>query len=96
MFSVLPDTPDPALRQPLTLTTIAPLYLNFYALAVLALLPDTFMLKLSLLPFIVWKAWNCAVGLDFSAWLAQTLGLESADRLKFWNMSFVVRHLFNR
>jgi hypothetical protein len=91
MFSFLPDTPDPALRQPLTLTAVAPLYLSFYALGVLAILPDTFIFKLSLLPFVVWQAWSCAVGLNFSAALAQLLGLEDADRVNFWNNSFVVR-----
>lgn len=90
---MLPNPPDSSLRQPLTLTAVIPLYLCYYALAVLAILPNTSILKLSLLPFIVWQAWTCAVGLDFSMWLAQLLGLQSPDRLSFWNCSFVVRFL---
>ncbi|KAI0255101.1 hypothetical protein BJV78DRAFT_1120236 [Lactifluus subvellereus] len=91
---MLPNLPDPSLRQPLTLTAVIPLYLCYYAMAVLAILPNTFILKLSLLPFIVWQAWTCAVGLNFSMWLAQSLGLQSADRLNFWNFLFVASTLF--
>jgi len=90
MLSFLPELPDPALRQPLTVAAIAPLYLSFYALAVLSILPNTFVLKLSLLPFIVWQAWRNAVGLDFSMGLAEWIGHPNRDRLRFWNMSFLV------
>lgn len=92
---MLPDYPDPALRQPLTLTAVAPLFLSYYALAVLAILPNTFILKLSILPFIVWQAWGCAVGLNLSAALTGWLGLQSADRLNLWNGSFVVGATWN-
>ncbi|KAI9460353.1 hypothetical protein F5148DRAFT_1016608 [Russula earlei] len=94
MFSLLPDPPDPALRQPFTPAAVVPLYLSFYALGVLAMLPNTFVLKLSLLPFIVWQAWCCAVGLDLSIWLAQSVGHPNGDRLRFWNMSFVISMFF--
>jgi len=90
MLSLLPDYPDPTLRQPLTLTTVTPLFLSYYALAVLAILPNTFILKLSILPFIVWQAWSCAVGLNLSAAMVGWLGLQSADRLNFWNAALVV------
>ena len=86
----LPDPPDPVLLQPVTLTAVAPLYLSFYALAVLAILPNTFIIKLSILPFIVWQAWSCAVGLDNSIGLAKSLGIQSTDRLRLLNNSFVV------
>jgi len=87
---LLPEHPDPTLRQPLTLTAVAPLFLSYHALAVLAILPNTFILKLSILPFIVWQAWSCAVGLNLSTALAGWLGLQSADRLNLWNIAFVV------
>lgn len=90
MAFLLPDHPYPILRQPFTLTAVTPLFLSYHALAVLAILPNTFMLKFPILPFIVWQAWSCAVGLDLSAALAGWLGLQSADRLTLWNVAFVV------
>jgi hypothetical protein len=54
MSFLLPDIPDPALYQLATLAAVAPVFLSFYAQAVLAILPNTFILKLSLLPFMVW------------------------------------------
>ena len=90
MPSLLPDYPDPTLRQPLTLTAVTPLFLSYHALAVLAILPNTFILKLSILPFIVWQAWSCAVGLNLSVALAGWFGLQSAEQLNFWNAALVV------
>ena len=87
---LLPDHPDLTLRQPLTLTAVTPLFLSHHALAVLVILPNTFILKLSILPFIIWQAWRCAVGLDYSAALAGWLGLQSTDRLNLGNVAFVV------
>lgn len=92
LMSLLPYPLDPALREPFTLTAFAPLLLSFYALSILAILPNTFILKLLLLPFVVRQAWSCAVGLNFSMWLAPLLGLQSPDRLNIWNFSFVVRY----
>jgi hypothetical protein len=88
---MIPDFPDPVLRQPLTLTAIFPLYLSHYAMAVLVILPNTFILKLSLLPFIIWKTWTCTMGLSVSMGLARSLGLQSGGRLAVWDSSFVVR-----
>jgi hypothetical protein len=90
MSFLFPDFPDPALRQPATLATLAPVLLSVYAQAILAILPNTFILKLSLLPFIVWQTWSCAVGMNFSAAVAKWSGLQSDERLTFWNVSFVV------
>ncbi|KAH9972134.1 hypothetical protein BGW80DRAFT_1460056 [Lactifluus volemus] len=90
---MLPIPPDPSLRQPLTLSVVLPVYTGHYAMAVLAMLPNTFILKLSLLPFIIWQAWTCAVGFDSSLSIAQWLGYQTADRLVFWNFPFVVRFL---
>jgi len=84
-------SPDPALRQPLTLAAVFPLLLSYYAQAVLAILPNTFIFRLLLLPFILWQAWRCAVGLDFGAFLAQLPGYKGADRFVFLNVCFVVR-----
>jgi hypothetical protein len=90
MSSLLPDFPDPALRQPATLAALAPLFLSIYAQAVFAILPNTFILKLSLLPFIVWQAWSCAVGLSFSMAAAKWLGFENDEQIRSWNFQFVV------
>ncbi|KAH9978699.1 hypothetical protein BGW80DRAFT_1530441 [Lactifluus volemus] len=57
-FMVFIHPPDPALRQPSTATAGLPLFSSFYLLAVLAILPNTFLLKLLLLPFIIWQAWK--------------------------------------
>jgi hypothetical protein len=89
-----PDPPDPTSRQPFTTAAFLPLCACNYILAVLAILPHTYILKLALLPVILWQAWNCAVGLDFSAGLAKSLGRESADRINHWNFAYVVRDPF--
>jgi hypothetical protein len=85
------NSPDPALRQPLTLVAAFPVFLGYYAQAMLAILPNTFIFRLLLLPFILWQAWRCAIGLDFGAFLAQLFGYQSTDRFAFFNNSFVVR-----
>ena len=87
----LPSPPDPASRQPFTAAAFLPLYSLFYVLAVLSILPHTSILKLALLPILLWHAWKCAVGLDFAAGLANLFGLESSDRLRHFNFMFVVR-----
>jgi hypothetical protein len=87
----LPSPPDPASRQPFTTTAFFPLFSLHYALAVLAILPHTFILKLALLPIVLWQAWKCAVGLDLSVGLANLLDIESSARLRYFNFLFVVR-----
>ena len=83
---------DTALRQPATLAAVAPVFPGFYAQAVLAILPNTFTLKLSLLPFILWQAWSCTVRVNFSMGLAKWLGFENdAEWLMSWDFIFVVR-----
>ena len=81
--------PDLSLRQS-SVTVVIPLFLNYYALAVLAILPNTFFFRLLLQPVLMWQAWRCVADVDFSAWLAQSLGLKS-DSINFWNSPFVVR-----
>ena len=83
--------PDPASRQPFKTAALLSLYSLQYVLAVLAILPRTFVLKLALLPIILWQAWTCAVGFDFGAGLANLFGLESSDRVRHLNFMFVVR-----
>ncbi len=90
-FAFLPNPPDPASRQPFTTAAFLSLYSLYYVLAVLAILPRTFILKLALLPIFLWQAWNCAVGFDLSTGLAGSLGFESSARLRHWNFAFVVR-----
>ena len=84
-------SPDLTLRQPLTLAAVFPVVLCNYALAVLAILPNTFIFKLFLLPFILWQAWKCAVGYDMAAPSAKLLGKQSTDGLGGANILFVVR-----
>jgi hypothetical protein len=84
-------SPDLALRQPLTLPAILLLLLSHYAHAVLTILPDMFIFRLLLAPFILWQAWRCAVVFDFGAFFAPLLGHQGTDRFAFWNFLFVVR-----
>ena len=90
----LPSLPDPAFRQPFTAAELLPLYFLYYVLAVLAILPHTFIPKLALLPITLRQTWRCAVGLDLSAGLANLLGIESSVRLSYFNFFFVVRSCF--
>lgn len=88
------NSPDrPALRPPLTHAILYPLFLSYYAHAVLAILPNTFLFKLLLLPFILWQGWMCAVRYDHAVFLAQSLGHQNTDRLGFLNLIYVVRAL---
>ena len=87
-------SPDPASRQPFTTAAFLPLYTCHYVLAVLTILPHTFVLRLALLPIVLLQVWNCAVGLDFSVGVANWLGLESSARLRHLNFMFVVRFVF--
>jgi hypothetical protein len=87
-------SPDLTLRQPLTLAAVFPVLLCNYALAVLAILPNTFIFKLLLLPVILWQAWRCAIGYDMAAPSAKMLGVlgqQSTDGLGGANIFFVVR-----
>lgn len=92
MESLLPDL---SLRQP-SVTALILLFLTYYALAVLAVLPNTFLLKLLLQPIFLWRAWRCVADVDLAAWLAQSLGLkpEIAVRLHLFNSTLAVRLLF--
>jgi hypothetical protein len=81
---------DPALRQPATLVTVVPVFLSIYAQAVFAILPNTFILKLSSLPFILWQAWSSVVRLNISMGLAKWLGYENDKELRTWNALFPV------
>jgi hypothetical protein len=86
------NSPYLALRPPLTQATLYPFLLNYYVHAVLAILPNTFLFKLVLLPFILWQAWNCTVRYDYAVFFAQSLGHR--DGLGYLNMIFAVRALF--
>jgi hypothetical protein len=93
-MSINLNSPDLAHRQPLTPATVLPLLLGFYAQAVLSILPNTFIFKLLLLPFVLWQAWKCTVRYDCAMSLAQSLGHQNTDRLAFLNLFFVVRVFF--
>ena len=89
-FHDLFTLPDPALRQPFTATAFFPLILSYYAMAVLVILPHTFVLRLSLLPFVLWRAWTCAFRLDISA---LSPGVKDGEYFIHWNSGYVVRLL---
>ncbi|KAI9450760.1 hypothetical protein F5148DRAFT_574321 [Russula earlei] len=90
MFLPSPPFPDAALREPFTMAAVFPLYSSHYLLAVLAILPHTFIFRLALVPLVLWQAWYCAVRLDISAGLAKSLGRESTDRLNQTNFGYVI------
>lgn len=96
MFISSAFPPDPAARQPLTVTAILSLYACHYLLAVLAILPHTYILRLAFVPVALWQAWYCAVGLDFPAALAKSLGHGSVGRLHHNNYGYMVRVLFSK
>ncbi|KAI0302795.1 hypothetical protein B0F90DRAFT_1809736 [Multifurca ochricompacta] len=76
MFSYLPGPPDPTLRQPFTNAAFLPLILCYYTLAVLAILPNTFIFKISLLPIILRYAWQ----------VSAVAGTGECGRLNHWNL----------
>jgi hypothetical protein len=94
--AIFPNPPDPTSRQPFTPAAFLPLCTCNYILAVLAILPHTYILRLALVPVILWQAWNCAVGLDFSAALARSAGHNSVDKLNHHNFAYGVRDPFCR
>ena len=96
MFNSSAFPPDPDARQPLTPAAILPLYACHYFLAVLVILPHTYILRLAFVPVVLWQAWCCAVGLDISAALANSLGRDSVGRLTHWNYGYVVRDSFSK
>ena len=89
-YAYIPGFPDASLRRALTLTDIIPVILCYYVHAVLAIVPNTYWLRVALLPVTEWFVWNAAVTLDFSKYLASTLGLENPVRVSFLNMAFDV------
>lgn len=89
LFSLL-TVPDPALRQPITLSAVAPLFICYYVLAFLVQLPQTFALKLSLLPIVFWTAWNTATRYDLAMKIMLVVGTEDYDSFRAWNYALVV------
>jgi hypothetical protein len=89
-------SPGSYARQPLTVAAVLPLYACHYLLAVFTILPPTYFLRLAFLPVVLWQAWCCAVGLEFSAGFANSLGRDRADRFNQWNYGYVVRDSFSK
>jgi len=79
----------------LTPVALFPLLLCHYAQAVLVILPNTFLVKLSLLPLILWQVWRCAIGFDCALLVAQFLGRHSTGGLICFNLFFAVRSFDN-
>jgi hypothetical protein len=88
LSSYIQNLPDASLRKPLTLTDVVPVVLCYYAHAVMAMLPYTFGLRVALLPFTLWLAWNSAVTLDVAQYLSNTLGVAS-NPLRISHLNFV-------
>ena len=84
--------PDLSLRQP-SVTALIPLFMTYYALAVLSILPNTFFLRSLLQPVLMWQAWRCMADVDLAAWMVQSLGFKSDARLDIVNSPFAVRLL---
>jgi hypothetical protein len=95
MFILSAFPPDPAARQPVTVAAILRLYACHYLLAVLVILPRTYISRLAFGPVVLWQAWYCAVGLDFPAWMAKLLGRDHVGRLHHEHYGYVVRDLFS-
>jgi hypothetical protein len=91
LTALLSSPPDLAARQPFTTAAFLVPYSLHYVLAVLAILPHTFILKVALFPIVMWQAWKCVVERDVSVALANSLGFESSARLRHWNFALAVR-----
>jgi hypothetical protein len=91
LSAFFPSPPDPTARQPITTVAFLVPYSLHYVLAVLAILPHTFILKVAIFPIVLWQAWKCAVERDVSVVMANSLGFESSARLHHWNFTLVVR-----
>src|SRR5580698_751505 len=94
LSSFLPSPPDPAARQPFTTVSLLIPYSLHYVLAVLAILPHTFILKVAFFPIVLWQIWKCAVERDVSVALANSLGFDSPTRHRHWDITLVVRFFF--
>ena len=87
----LPSPPDAAARQPFTTVALLVPYSLHYVLAVLAILPHTFILKLALFPIVLWQAWKYAVEREVPVAMADSLGFESSAMFRHWNLALAVR-----
>ena len=85
-------SPNQALREPLTLAALSPLLLSYHVQAALVILPNTFIFKLLLLPYILWQAWKCIVEFDHAALFAESFGHHGTDRVAFCSFVYVVRY----
>ncbi|KAI9435083.1 hypothetical protein H4582DRAFT_1972753 [Lactarius indigo] len=82
--------PDLSLRHSSAIPALIPLCLTYYALAVLTILPNTFVFRLLLQPVFLWQVWGCVTKVDISAWLAHSVGLQNSDSTKLWNFPYMM------
>ncbi|PFH52915.1 hypothetical protein AMATHDRAFT_55783 [Amanita thiersii Skay4041] len=79
--------PSPDARKPLSLDNfvndILPVFLLYYATAILVLLKDTFNIRLTLLPITLWLAFRAATGLEVASHF-------DSERLVYLNHGFVL------
>jgi hypothetical protein len=81
-------------HQPLTLATLFSLLLGYYAQAVLAILPNTFIFKAFVAPFHFWASLEVHCEIRPCCVLGTVTQLGHHDELGYLNMIFVVRTLF--
>jgi len=96
MFISSAFPPDTAARQPLTVAAILLFYACHYLLVVHPTLPHIYILRLIIVPVVLWQAWYCAVGLDWPTGLARLLGRDSVGRHHHENYGYVARDSFSK
>ena len=89
LSAFLPSPPDPASSQPFA--QIAILHVLYYVLAVLAILPATSILKLAILPAILWQAWRIAVNSSLGSAIANLTGPDGAAQIDGLKALLMVR-----
>lgn len=90
LSSLLPTVPDSSLREPITISAVAPLFACYYVLALLVQLPRTFVFRVSLLPIVIWSGWHAATRYDLALRVALMLGWEDHWQIQGLNFALVV------
>jgi len=86
----LPTLPDPNDRLPFTPLAGLPFFSCYYIFAVLAILPNTFLVKLALLPVIAKLGWHISVDYDAAGGFAMS-NQPAYVRMVSYNYGNVVR-----
>src|SRR5882762_693135 len=94
LTAYLPAMPDPDNRLPFTLLAGLPFFFCYYVFAVLAILPNTFLVKLALLPVVVKLGWHTSVNYDVAKGLATSYSRLDYERIVTYNYGAVVISFF--